>query len=183
MAAKDKAVARTAEASQIAPSMGPARLLWESSMADENERFEQCLAEVLKQEGGYPDDKRDPGGATNLGVTLHTLAAWRKVEPWTALGKEAVKALGEDEAAGIYRSLYWQRCNCDALPVGIDLALFDYAVNSGPVRAIKSLQGKCRLVQDGPVGPKTIAALKTRIAMAGASGLINVLCNQRLSFL
>jgi hypothetical protein len=100
MAAKDKAVARTAEASQIAPSMGPARLLWESSMADANERFEQCLAELLKQEGGYADDKRDPGGATNVGVTLRTLAGWRKVDPWTALGKEAVNALGKVEAAG-----------------------------------------------------------------------------------
>lgn len=33
------------------------------------ENFEHCLAAVLKHEGGYVDDKRDPGGATNLGCT------------------------------------------------------------------------------------------------------------------
>jgi lysozyme family protein len=32
-------------------------------------RFEDCLARILKHEGGYVNDPLDSGGRTNLGVT------------------------------------------------------------------------------------------------------------------
>ena len=40
-------------------------------------RFSRCVAEVLKHEGGFVHHPRDPGGATNRGITLATLADWR----------------------------------------------------------------------------------------------------------
>jgi lysozyme family protein len=146
-------------------------------------RFDACLAVVLRLEGGFTDDPRDPGGATNLGITRRTLARWRGVTPWQALPVAAVRALGRDEAARIYRALYWDRCNADALPAGLDLALFDFAVNSGPERAIALLQKEVGAVPDGLIGPKTLAALKARIALTGVAGIIVALCNGRLSFL
>jgi lysozyme family protein len=146
-------------------------------------RFETCLEAVLQSEGGYSDDPRDPGGATNFGITRRTLAGWRGVTPWQDLPVAAVKALTRDEASRIYRALYWDRCNADALPAGLDLALFDFAVNSGPERAIATLQQEVGTVPDGFIGPKTLAALKARIALTGVAGLIIALCNGRLSFL
>jgi lysozyme family protein len=86
------------------------------------------------------------------------LAAWRKVVPWTRLDKSEVRALARAEAAAIYKSLYWDGCNGDALPAGLDLMLFDFAVNSGPVKAIKTLQGVLKVRADGLVGPLTLAA-------------------------
>lgn len=150
-------------------------------MADD--RFAACLGVVLGLEGGYVDDPLDPGGATNMGITRRTLAAWRKVAPWQALPKSAVATLGRQEATAIYRANYWQRCRCDAIPAGLDLALFDFAVNSGPERAVKTLQSLLGTVQDGVVGPNTLAALKARIAIVGVSALIDALCARRLSFL
>lgn len=44
-------------------------------------RFDICLDEVLRQEGGYVDHPSDPGGATNMGITHKTLARWRMVSP------------------------------------------------------------------------------------------------------
>jgi lysozyme family protein len=146
-------------------------------------RFAACLDEVLRQEGGYADNPVDPGGATNMGITRRTLAGWRGVSPWWSLPKTEVRALGRPEAAAVYRSLYWDRCNADALPAGLDLGLFDYAVNSGPDRAIKALQGELKVVADGFVGPLTLNALKTRIGLVGVAGLITALCDGRLSFL
>lgn len=146
-------------------------------------RFDACLDEVLKQEGGYVDNPLDPGGATNLGITRKTLAAWRKISPWSALAKSEVQALGKSEAANIYKSLYWDRCNAPALPTGLDLALFDFAVNSGPARAITTLQAEFDgLAIDGFVGPVTLAAINARVAHSGVGGLIDALCNRRLTF-
>lgn len=142
-------------------------------------RFDICLDEVLRHEGGYADHPDDPGGATNMGITRRTLAGWRNISPWTALPKSAVRALTRTEAAGIYRASYWGRCNADRLPAGLDLAVFDFAVNSGPDRAIRTLQAALGVTVDGQIGPLTLAACSTR----DVSGLIHALCDRRLQFL
>ena len=40
------------------------------------DRFDACLAFTLREEGGYVDDPADPGGATNMGITLATYRQW-----------------------------------------------------------------------------------------------------------
>ena len=146
-------------------------------------RFEHCLEEVLRFEGGYADHPSDPGGATNMGITHKTLARWRAVTPWWSLAKSEVQGLGRAEVAKIYRASYWDRANGGKLPAGLDLALFDFAVNSGPDRAIKVLQSRLGVVADGQVGQLTLNAIKTQIALKGAAGLIDTLCDRRLDFL
>ncbi|MBN9344716.1 MAG: glycoside hydrolase family 108 protein [Devosia sp.] len=146
-------------------------------------RFARCLDHVLLYEGGYADHPRDPGGATNMGITRKTLARWRSVSPWWKLPKAEVKALGRTEAGRIYDAAYWQRVHGAELPAGLDLALFDYAVNSGPARAITALQALLKVRADGWIGPLTLGALKARIAAAGVSGIIVALCDGRLGFL
>lgn len=129
-------------------------------------RFERCLAEVLAREGGYVDNPADPGGATNMGITHKTLARWRRVSPWWDLPKSAVRALEREEAACIYRALYWDICRGDALPAGIDLATFDFAVNSGPERALRTLQAVLGVAVDAIVGPETLASAGRMLGMA-----------------
>ena len=146
-------------------------------------RFELCLDEVLRHEGGYADHPSDPGGATNMGITRKTLARWRKVSPWWSLPKSAVQVLGREEAARIYRAGYWETVKAGSLPPGLDLAVFDYAVNSGPSRAIRALQTEVGTKVDGYVGPLTLAAVRTRITREGASELIAAYCARRLKFL
>lgn len=142
-------------------------------------RFDICLDEVLRHEGGYADHPSDPGGATNLGITHKTLARWRQVSPWWSLPKGQVRALTRTEAAKIYRANYWDRCKAGHLPPGLDLALFDFAVNSGPDRAIRLLQAELGVVADGQIGPLTLGAVNAR----EAGRLINALCDRRLAFL
>lgn len=149
----------------------------------DDDPFAACLSAVLKQEGGYADDPRDPGGATNLGITRRTLAAWRQVSPWIDLPKAAVQALTPADAAPIYRQLYWQPVRGAELPPGLDLAMFDYAVHSGPKRATTSLQTIIGATADGIFGPQTLAALRGRVAAAGVAGLIVALCDGRVTFL
>ena len=142
-------------------------------------RFDICLDEVLRHEGGYADHPADPGGATNMGITHKTLARWRQVSPWWKLPRNEIRELKRAEAATIYRAIYWDRCKAGALPPGLDLALFDFAVNSGPDRAIRTLQADIGVATDGQIGPLTLAAVKTRAAGA----LTAALCARRLIFL
>ncbi|MEO5806032.1 putative peptidoglycan-binding domain-containing protein [Devosia sp.] len=67
------------------------------------------------------------------------------------------------------------------MPAGLDLALFDFAVNSGPDRAIKTLQALLGVVADGQIGPVTLAAINAD--KRGAAGLSAALCDRRLDFL
>lgn len=147
-------------------------------MANEN-RFERSLQLVLAHEGGYVDHPSDPGGATNLGITRKTLARWRKVIPWTSLPKSEVKALTRETVAPIYRAFYWDEIRGDDLPAGLDYAVFDYAVNSGPGRAAMALQRILGVADDGEIGPITLAA----IAKRKPADLINALCDERIAFL
>ena len=146
-------------------------------------RFDQCLEEVLRHEGGYADHPSDPGGATNMGITRKTLARWRKISPWWNLPKAAVKTMARDEAARIYRASYWDRTKAGSMPPGLDLALFDYAVNSGPDRAVRALQAELGTAADGYIGPLTLDAVRARVAKGGSGGLIKALCARRLNFL
>ena len=147
------------------------------------DRFTDCLNEVLKHEGGFVDHPRDPGGATNLGITRKTLARWRLVSPWWALPVAEVRALPGVEATAIYAADYWKPARAGSLPPGIDLAVFDFAVNSGPARAVKNLQALLGVAVDGRNGPVTRAAVKARVALQGAAGLIDALSGRRLNFL
>jgi lysozyme family protein len=146
-------------------------------------RFETCLAEVLRHEGGFADHPDDPGGATNMGITRQTLAAWRGVTPASALPVAAVKTLRRAEAAQIYHRNYWKPLAGDELPAGLDLILFDFAVHSGPSRALKTLQSELGVRMDGIMGPLTLSGIRQRVLLQGDARLIDALCGRRLDFL
>lgn len=137
--------------------------------------FERSLAAVLQHEGGYADHPRDPGGATNLGITRATLARWRG----RAVSKAEVRALTRSEASDIYRALYWDKIAGDALPAGLDFAVFDYCVNSGARRAARTLQAVAGTHADGRIGKITL----TVVALRATDRLIVDYCRRRLSFL
>lgn len=127
-----------------------------AGLAEDNlRRFAACVTATLRWEGGYVDHPKDPGGCTNLGITRATLERWRR-EPTTC---DDVRALTLAEARGIYRAHYWNAVMGDALPAGIDLAVFDFAVNSGRRRSVQVLQRQLGVEDDGVMGPVTLAAV------------------------
>lgn len=135
--------------------------------------FQRSLDAVLVHEGGYVDHKKDPGGATNMGITHATLSRWRK----RRVTKTDVKHLSKNEAAEIYRAKYWLRS--DDLPSGVDYCVFDYGVNSGPSRAAKGLQRAIGVKADGVIGPLTLRAVRDK----PAKDIINIMCDKRLAWL
>ncbi|EKF43336.1 hypothetical protein NA8A_04873 [Nitratireductor indicus C115] len=98
------------------------------------ENFPKSLNVTLSEEGGWADHPKDPGGATMKGVTLTTL---RRFKPNAT--KTDLRKISDTMLQKIYRTDYWDKVHGDRLAAGVDLATFDYAVNSGPGAAWKSL--------------------------------------------
>ena len=121
-------------------------------------RFAKCFERLMRHEGGYVDLKSDAGGKTNMGVTFKTLARWRGV-PASTITKADMLALTKSEAMDIAEAIYWDACRCDDLPPGLDYAVFDFAFNSGPVRASKYLQKIVGAKADGIIGKNTLRAV------------------------
>ena len=139
------------------------------------DNFEQCLAMVLKHEGGYVHHSKDPGGRTNLGVTQKV---W---EEWVGhpVDEAAMRALGPADVAPLYKKNYWDKIHGDQLPSGVDYACFDLAVNSGVGRAAKILQQAVGVSADGVIGPATMDAVEK----ANPRDLATEICDLRLQFL
>lgn len=135
-------------------------------------RFDLCIEQILTHEGGFRIDPSDPGGATNMGITLKTLRAWRDED----VTEDHVKNLSHDEAKDIYRSQYWNVMKCDDLPQGVDLMVFDFGVNAGPRVSIRTLQRAAGAEADGSIGPLTLRAVRT----AEARALIDALARMRI---
>ena len=139
--------------------------------------FDAALTALLKpgREGGFSNNPADPGGMTNLGVTKVVWEAWIG-HPVTEAG---MRALTPAMVAPLYRLRYWDTVSGNDLPSGIDYAIFDCSVNSGPGRAVKLLQESLGITADGIIGPKTLAA----IAKQDSVTLINVYNLTRMNFM
>lgn len=137
--------------------------------------FQRALSLVLKHEGGWADHPKDPGGATMRGVTLGTFRQYVKPDAT----KEDLRKITDQQIATVYRRHYWDKVAGAELPDGIDYAVFDFAVNSGPARAALYLQKVVGAKQDGRIGPATIKATKSLLP----ANVIHRLCDDRLAFL
>lgn len=138
--------------------------------------LDRALDQVLKHEGGYVNHPNDPGGPTNLGVTLANFK--RYVDPKGTI--DDLKKLTVAQARTVFERQYWDAVRGNQLPSGLDYAVFDFAVNSGPSRAAKFLQAVVGVVQDGVIGPETLKAIE---AHANTVRLVQQLCDKRLAWL
>jgi lysozyme family protein len=140
-----------------------------------NSNFDKALAAVLVHEGGYVNNPKDPGGETNLGCTKRV---WEE-HCGHMVDTKTMRSLTPTDVAPLYKLKYWDKIKGDDLPNGVDYAVFDAAINSGPGRAAKWLQACVGVDPDGGIGPKTLAAVRA----ANPKQLIEDYSKRRLSFL
>gem|GEM_PF-1335178 len=120
--------------------------------------FDLAYQFVVKAEGGYSNYKNDRGGETNYGITHNT---FKKAKELGIISDsiKSVKDITQDDAQKIYKEMYWDTINGDALPTDLAIALFDTAVNMGDKTSVKMLQKILGVTQDGIIGPQTLAAI------------------------
>ena len=138
-----------------------------------DESVDSLIEALLDREGGYVDNPADKGGPTCFGITEAVARAHGYAGPMRQLPRE--------QAAAIYRRLYWLRPRLDEIAVRswrVAAELFDTGVNMGPAVAITFLQRALTalnrnatdypdLTPDGRVGPATLAALDAFLRIRG----------------
>jgi lysozyme family protein len=150
------------------------------------ETFEVWCNRAFDYEGRvYENVLGDRGGPTKWGVTVGRVATIKGVKlpkAGTAAYNrlvEDLKALTPDEIKAIYKRDYWDAVRGDDLPPGVDFAVADFGLNSGPSRAAKSL---CRCLgkkQSGTLSNEVIQAARE----ADPDDLVNAYCDARAAFL
>ncbi len=133
----------------------------------------ELIDALIEREGGYVNHPKDRGGPTNYGIT----EAVARAHGYSG----AMRSLPRDEAAAIYRRLYWLRPRFDQVAKrseAIAGELFDTGVNMGPAvaatflqRALSALNRERKdypdLVPDGRIGAATLAALDVFLKLRG----------------
>jgi lysozyme family protein len=128
--------------------------------------FDLFLPIVLRFEGGYVDNPNDPGGETNMGITMATFQQCSH----TLLGidptSDNLRALTPAQAGIIYKARYWNKMLGDSFTLQ-ELAniVCDFYVNAG-TNATKLLQTTLQglgagITADGAIGPATMQALNS----------------------
>jgi lysozyme family protein len=127
--------------------------------------------EIVAREGGYVNDPDDPGGATNYGVTLHTMRRLGlDLNQDGRVDAGDVRVLTRAHAISIFVEHYFRAPRIDRLPEALHPSVFDMYVNAG-ANAVKILQRlfvemRIDVAVDGVIGPRTIAAAKQAYAAA-----------------
>ena len=160
-------------------------------------RVDQLLEEIVRREGGLVDHENDRGGITNYGVSLrYARNVGLDLNGDGAVDGEDIRLVTPDKALVLYREDFYTGPRIHRLPEALQPLMTDFAVNSGPPRAVMELQdtlersrrmapselGSQPVAVDGVIGPGTTGAAKrTHDAMGGY--LVNAVANARLDFL
>ncbi len=125
----------------------------------------EIAEEIVRREGGYVNDPDDPGGATNHGVTIHTMRRLGlDLDGDGRVTADDVKVLPRDTAINIFIDHYFHGPRIDALPEPLRASVFDMYVNAGShaVRILQLVFRKMRIdvKVDGVIGSQTIAAVQ-----------------------
>lgn len=123
----------------------------------------EIAEEIVAREGGFVNDPHDPGGATNYGVTIHTMRRLRiDLDRDGDVDTQDVRLLTRAQAVDIFIKHYFEKPRIGLLPEKLQASVFDMYVNAGS-NAVKILQRLLksygwRLTVDGALGPFTAKA-------------------------
>lgn len=108
-----------------------------------------CSTPSQKRKTGYVNDPQDSGGETKFGIAKNSHHNLN------------IRGLGLAGAKIIYAAKYWSQIRGSDLPDKLGICVFDAAVNHGVSRSVVFLQRALGLVEDGILGPQTLAKAKS----------------------
>ena len=155
--------------------------------------FNPAFAKLIELEGDFIDHPDDPGGATNLGISLRWLKSTGDYDLGDIDGDgdidyEDIRKMTIVDARKLYKKHWWDKYRYDTLPdQAIANKILDMAVNMGALqahklmqRAINSVIGSIVLKDDGLLGPKSGQALQ--IALQNPRALLSAMRSHQEGF-
>lgn len=151
----------------------------------------EIIREIIRKEGGWVNHKADRGGATNYGISLRYAKSRGlrfDLDRDGDVDADDIRLVTPATAFDAFMEDFYLAPGFDRCPVELQSQLTDYAVNSGPGQAIKSLQttvnrlGDYALKTDGGLGPKTLSAVRLCCDFHGVRSVNNALVEERLWF-
>ncbi len=122
--------------------------------------FDLAVQIVLDHEGRLADDKDDPGGITNYGISLRYAKSLgvtlMDIDHDGDVDADDIRKMTVEDAKRIYKIDWWDRYGYGKLPDYLSWKVFDLSVNMGPKNAHRCLQASVGAEIDGIIGPKTL---------------------------
>ncbi|MBW5416098.1 MULTISPECIES: glycoside hydrolase family 108 protein [unclassified Pseudomonas] len=141
--------------------------------------FEMAFERVVGHEGNFQDDPNDRGNWTTGIIGEGQLKGTKFGISAMTYPKLDIKNLTLAQAKRIYKEDFWDRARLDQYDPGVAYQIFDAQVNHGPGNGIRFLQRAVKVVDDGDVGPKTLAAVRE----ISVTDLVMQFNSQRLRFI
>ncbi len=124
--------------------------------------YDKAFELLIGHEGGFTKDRRDTGNWTGGRVGKGALKGTKYGISAASYPSLDIVNLTLEDAKGIYKEDYWDKCRCDELPSGLDMLVFDIAVNHGTRDGALFLQEGIGAHVDGVIGPRTLKRANTR---------------------
>lgn len=104
-----------------------------------DKRFDIAIVYVLNHEGKLTEDKSDPGGITNYGISIRFLKDEDlDIDRTGIIASQDVKDLSLTCAKSLYKEFFWDKYHYNQInDLGIAKKIFDISVNMGPAQAHK----------------------------------------------
>jgi lysozyme family protein len=122
--------------------------------------FDKAFQLLIGHEGGFTDNRADPGNWTGGKVGYGLLKGTKYGIAANSYPNLDIRNLTLDQAKAIYKRDYWDKAKCDQMPAELAFHVFDMVVNSGVSRGIKLLQKTVGTKEDGLIGPATLKAIQ-----------------------
>lgn len=141
--------------------------------------FDTAFHTLLGHEGGFTDDRRDPGNWTGGTVGAGELRGTKFGIAANTYPNEDIRNMTLERAKEIYRRDFWDKVRADELPAEVRYAVFDGAVNSGVRQSVRWLQRAVGVKDDGVIGPVTLRAVHAQ----DPGAMLRRMLSQRLRFM
>lgn len=152
-------------------------------------RFDYAVNIILKHEGRFTNDKDDPGGATDYGISLRFLKSYGiDINDDGQINLEDIKDLSRKKASAIYKKYWWNMYGYnDISHLLIATKIFDMAVNMGAFQAHKLTQRATNrlgydLKVDGILGVKSKGEINEICRHGRYEDLMSELIEEQIAF-
>lgn len=128
--------------------------------------FSDYLSIILEHEGGLVDNKNDPGGITNYGISLMFLKGislpMADIDHDGDVDADDIRKMTTSSASNLYKTYFWDKTGLEGVNNELlRLQLFDMGVNAGNRTSVKLLQILLQTVSDGIIGSATLSKIKS----------------------